>query len=199
MLRPYLLPALLLLAGTTALEAQADYYARVGAIGATMLSRDAIASEIEVRQSIAPMVALGASLPIAPRYRAGVEATLSSGGYHAEENGAETDLGTLRTASLLLGLEGPVATVLRWRAGMGGLLYWPSDDAGIFLQGNEARFLAGAGLDYRRAVLPAWDLMASVRYDYHRFISGEQERRGFAQAQAVSRVSLSVGLARGLR
>lgn len=197
--KPILLLALLLLAGVPGLAAQTDYYARVGAIGATKLSRDAIAAEIEVRQSIAPMVAVGASVPIAPRYRAGLEATFASGGYHAEENGAETDLGTLRTASLLLGLEGPVAPALRWRAGLGGLLYWPSDDTGIFLQGNEARFLAGAGLDYRRAVLPAWDLMASVRYDYHRFISGELERRGFAQAQAVSRVSLSLGLARGLR
>jgi hypothetical protein len=41
--------------------------------------------------------------------------------------------------------------------------------------------------------------MASARYDFHRFTTDELERRGFAQAQGVSRISLSVGLARGIR
>jgi hypothetical protein len=44
-----------------------------------------------------------------------------------------------------------------------------------------------------------WDLMASARYDYHRFTTDELERRGFSQTQPVSRISLSVGLARGHR
>ena len=101
--------------------------------------------------------------------------------------------------SLLLGLDGPVTRMLRWRAGVGGILYWPPEDRGIFLQGGPVRFLAGAGLDYRRPVLPSWDLMVSGRYDFHRFSTDELERRGFSQAQGVSRVSLSVGLARGAR
>ena len=44
-----------------------------------------------------------------------------------------------------------------------------------------------------------WDLMVSARYDLHRFTTEELEQRGFSQAQGVSRVSLSVGLARGIR
>ena len=200
MLRPILIPALLLAAGTGALHAQTDYYARVGAVGANTLVRDAIGNEIRVRQSIAPMVALGASLPFSPGYRAGVEATLASGGFDAEQDGlGETDLGTLRTASLLLGLDGPISSTLGWRAGIGGLLYWPSEESGIFLQGGPVRFLAGAGVDWRRPVLSSWDLMASARYDFHRFTTDELERRGFSQAQGVSRISLSVGLARGIR
>ena len=200
MLRPILIPALLLAAGAGALHAQTDYYARVGAVGAGMLVRDAIGEEIRVRQSIAPMLALGASLPFSPGYRAGLEATLASGGFHAEQDGVDdTDLGTLRTVSLLLGLDGPIAASLRWRAGVGGLLYWPSEDSGIFLQGGPIRFLAGAGVDYRRPALASWDLMVSARYDFHRFTTDELERRGFTQAQGVSRVSLSVGLARGIR
>jgi len=197
--RPLLILALLLPASTVGLSAQTDYYARIGAIGASNLLRDVIVSEITVRQSIAPMVALGGSLPIGPGYRAGLEATFSSGGFHSEEGGVETDLGSLRTASLLLGLEGPIVAQVRWRAGLGAVRYWPSEETGIFQQGGTTRWLAGAGADYRRPALAQWDLMASVRYDYHRFTTDELDRRGFSSTQAVSRVSLSVGLARGLR
>ena len=45
-------------------------------------------------------------------------------------------------------------------------------------------------------MLPKWDLMTSLRYDFHRFTTDELERRGFSQTQGVSRVSLSVGLCR---
>lgn len=197
--KSFLFPVLLLCAGATGLQAQADYYARIGAIGASTLIRDVIVSEITVRQSIAPMVALGGSLPIGPDYRAGLEVTLSSGGFHSDDGIGETDLGTLRTGSALLGLEGPLATSLRWRAGIGGILYSPSEDQGIFLQGGTTRFLAGAGLDYRRPAFSSWDFMASARYDYHRFSTDELDRRDFSQRQAVSRVSLSVGLARSAR
>lgn len=199
MLKPILLPALLLAAGTGALHAQTDYYARAGAVWAGTLVRDVLVTEIEVQQSIAPMVALGAGMPISPGYRATVEATLSSGGYSAEQDGVDTDLGTLRTASVLLGLEGPVWRMVRWRVGLGGLFYWPSEDRGIFLQGGPVRFLAGAGADWRSPVTPGWDLMISARYDLHRFTTDELERRGFSQSQGVNRASLSVGLARGLR
>jgi len=199
MLRPILIPALLLAAGPGALHAQTDYYARAGAVWASTLVRDAIGSEINVRQAIAPMVAIGASMPFSPGYRAGLEATLASGGFDAEQAGGETDLGTIRTASLLLGLDGPIAKSLRWRAGMGGVLYWPSEDSGIFLQGGPIRFLVGGGADWREPVMSSWDLMVSARYDFHRFTTDELERRGFSQAQGVSRISLSVGLARGNR
>jgi hypothetical protein len=199
MLKPILLPALLLAAGTGALHAQTDYYARAGAMWSSVLVRDVLVTEVTIQQSIVPMVALGAALPIAPGYRAGIEATLTSGGLSAEQDGAEAELGTLRTASVLLGLEGPIWRTIRWRVGLGGLLYWPSEDRGIFLQGGPVRFLAGAGADWRRPVMPSWDLMISARYDVHRFTTDELERRGFSQAQGVSRASLSVGLARGIR
>lgn len=197
--RPTLIAAALLATGTTALSAQADYYARVGAIGATNLLRDVIIDEITVKQAIAPMVSVGGSLPIGRGYRAGLEASLASGGYHSEEGGRQTDLGTLRTGSLLLGFEGPIHPSVRWRVGAGALFYWPSEEAGIFQQGGPTRLLFGAGADWRRPVLPKWDFMASLRYDFHRFTTDELEARDFSQTQAVSRISVSIGLARGRR
>ena len=194
------IPLLILLTAAVvpALEAQVDYYARLGVTYATALIEDRIVNDqIEVRQRLAPTLALGAALPIAPRYRAGLEATLTSSGYRSTENGTETDLGTLRTGSIALGLDGPIATRIGWRAGVGLIRYWPSDNRGIFLQGGTTRFLAGAGLDYRHPITTKWALMASLRYDIHRFTTDELQARGFGQNQGVQRVSASLGLARG--
>jgi hypothetical protein len=191
--------AVLIALPTTALpvlQAQTDYYARLGATYATNLLRDAVVREIHVRQSIAPTLALGASLPITPVYRAGLEATLSSSGYHSRDGVTETDLGTLRTGSLLLNLEGPVWRRASWRAGLGLIRYFPAEDSGIFLQGGTTRFLVGAGLDYRPPLSKRWDFMVSLRYDFHRFTTEELTTRGFTGHQGVQRISASVGVAR---
>ncbi|MGH7499301.1 MAG: hypothetical protein ACREL3_10675 [Gemmatimonadales bacterium] len=198
--RHLLVLALLLTGAAPGLSAQTEYYARLGAVGATNLLHDAIVGELTVRQSIAPMIALGGSLPIGSKgYRANLEATFATGKFHRNEGGSTFDIGTLRTGTILLGLEGPVGRQFRWRAALGAIRYFPADHQGIFLSGGTTRFLAGAGADYRRPVLPKWDLMTSLRYDFHRFRTETLQERGFSQYQAVSRVSLSIGLSRGLR
>jgi hypothetical protein len=192
---------LLTLAGSgTALHAQVDYNARFGGTWATALVRDDVINEIEVGQKLAPTLALGVALPIAPRYRAGLELALATSGYQSEEDGGTTvDLGTLRTGAITLGLDGPVSHGLGWRAGVGLLRYLPTEDQGIFLRGGTTRFLAGAGIDYRQPIMDQWDLMASLRYDFHRFTTDELEARGFSQSQGVQRIGVTIGLARGHR
>ena len=101
--------------------------------------------------------------------------------------------------SIALGLDGPISRGLRWRAGAGLLRYWPTEERGIFLRGGTTRFLAGAGIDYRRPILAQWDMMASLRYDFHRFTTDELEARGFSQSQGVQRIAVTIGLARGRR
>lgn len=181
------------------LQAQVDYNARLGVSWTTALVRDDIVEEVELRQKLAPTLVLGASLPIAPRYRAGLEATLTSSGYRAAETGTSTDLGTVRTGSVTLGLHGPISETFRWRAGVGLLGYLPKDERGIFLRGGTTRFLVGAGIDFRRPVSSQWEMMVSLRYDFHRFTTEELQGRGFSQSQGVQRVSATVGLARGGR
>ena len=198
--RHILLLALLLSGAAPGLSAQTEYYFRAGAVGTSDLMRDVIVTELTVHQSIAPMIVLGGSLPIGARgYRTNLEATLASGQFHSSQDGSNTSLGTLRTATLMLGLEGPISHDLRWRAGLGAIQYWPAENEGIFLSGGTTRFLAGAGADYRWPVLAKWDLMTSLRYDFHHFTTGTLETRGFSQTQSVSRVSLSVGLSRSTR
>jgi hypothetical protein len=188
---------LLTAAGVTAAEAQADFYARLGLTAATRLVKDDIIQEIEVNQGLAPTLALGIALPFTPLYRAGLEAAITSSGFHSSEGTSETDLGTLRTASVMLGLDGPIWRRVRWRAGLGVLSYLPADERGIFLRGGSTRFLVGAGLDYRHPILPRWELMTSLRYDFHRFTTDELRARGFSGTQGVQRGSVSIGLARG--
>jgi hypothetical protein len=183
--------------GIAALHSQVDYNVRLGLTAATKLLKDVVIQQVEVRQSLAPTLALGASLPIAPQYRAGLEATLTTSGYHSSEANLETDLGTLRTGSVILGLDGPVWRTVRWRAGAGLLRYWPSEDTGIFLRGGSTRFLAGGGLDYRSSLSAKWELMLALRYDWHRFTTNELKARGFNGSEAVQRVSASIGVARG--
>jgi len=198
--RHILLLALLFTGAAQRLNAQTEYYARVGVVGATNLLHDVLVTDLTLRQSVAPMIALGTSLPVgAPEYRANLEATLASGKFHRRQDGTSTNIGTLRTATVMLGLEGPVWKELRWRVGVGVMQYWPADDEGIFQSGGTARFLVGGGADYRRPVMAKWNLMTSLRYDFHRFRTGTLEARGFSQTQGVSRLSLSVGLSRGFR
>jgi hypothetical protein len=185
--------------GPRLLEAQLDYTARVGVTWATPLVRDDIIEEIEVQQKLAPTLAFGASLPFSPGYQAGLEVALTSSGYEASETSGSTDLGTVSTGSLTLGLHGRMSGDLYWRAGVGLLGYFPKDERGIFLQGGTTRFLAGAGIDYRRPAFSNLDLMGSLRYDFHRFTTDELESRGFTQSQGVQRISVTVGIARGSR
>ena len=185
--------------GVSVLQAQTDYYARLGLTAATKLLRDRVIQEVDVEQSIAPTLAVGASLPFAPGYRAGLEATLTTSGYHSTDGSSETDLGTLRTGAILLGLDGPVWQNVRWRGGLGLIRYLPAEDSGIFLQGGSTRFLVGAGLDYRPGLWTKWELMVSLRYDFHRFTTDELETRGFSGQQGVQRLSASIGLARAVR
>jgi hypothetical protein len=194
-MRSLLLTAGILTVLTSPAQSQVEYYGRLGLTYTTDLTRDVIVQPIEVRQSLAPTLVLGASLPFAPTYRAGLEAALTSSGYHSTELDVESDLGTLRTGSVLLNLEGPVATKLCWRAGVGVITYWPADQQGIFLRGGATRFLAGAGADFRPRLMANWDVMLSLRYDFHRFTTEELSASGFTGSQGVHRVSASVGLA----
>lgn len=190
-----LVPALMLTTGAHAQVVQA----RLGLTGATDLVTDRITTqEITVRQDLAPTLLLGASLPVSPRLNAGLELSLGTGGLDATEGGESTDLGTLRTAMITVGLEGALVWQLRWRAGVGVLKYWPSEDTGIFLFGGPTDFVLMAGADYRRVLDADWSIVAGVRYDYHRFTTDALEARGFSQSQQVHRFGISIGVARSI-
>src|SRR3954453_21156459 len=101
--------------GVSVARGQTDYYARLGVTLATDLVTDHIVQDIQTQQSLAPTLAFGVSLPIAPAYSAGLETALSTSGYHSNEADQKTDLGNLAPGSVLLNLEGPIRHRASWR------------------------------------------------------------------------------------
>lgn len=195
------LPVLLLMAAAAPLEAQLDYYARVGVTGSSPLVRDVLFEPFETGQGIAPTLVAGLSIPVGTENRLGVEGSLVSGSLRAspEDGGDDVDLGRLTTLSAMANAEGAVSGPVRWRVGIGVIKYLPSEEAGLFAQGGPLRYVVGGGLDFRRPTFGSWDLMISARYDFHRFTTEELRDRGFTQAQGVQRGSLTFGLARTLK
>jgi hypothetical protein len=174
---------------------QPDLYFQLGAVWAAPLLHDNIAGqEITTQQSIAPMVRIGAGLPVAPKVGAGLEAAVAWGGYSADYAGSSTDLGNITTLSFLANLNGPIAQRLRWRVGIGMIGTIPGEDAGIFLQGGSWNALFSAGVDYYVPLKPKFDLMIGARADTHTLTPGQTTLVGFSGTQWVPRVSLGVGL-----
>lgn len=198
-LRNRLLCTTLLLGFAAPAHAQKpDLYAAIGATWATKLYTDEInATDITVKQSIAPSIRAGVALPIiGDRYGLGVEAGFGSGGYNAKDDGdgSTTDLGSLPTLSITANLDGPLVQRLRWRAGIGAIGYLKTDD-GIFQQGGPWKPLFMVGLDYRVPLWTKWDLLIAGRVDGHRFTTDALKAQGFTNSQGVQRVFLGVGLA----
>lgn len=176
--------------------AQARYSVSLGAAWASPLVTDHIGNTIQVQQSIAPALTLGASWRVSSKLRAGPDLTLETGGYSAQESGGSADLGTLRSLTLKGGLEGRAKGAVWWRGDLGVVKYLPSEDAGIFADGGGHAWLLGIGADYRRprsGGRSEW--FAGLRYDIQRFTTDALESQGFKGSQVVHRVFLSLGFA----
>jgi hypothetical protein len=197
MIRPFAVACAAVLGGLPGLAQaqQPDLYFQLGAVWAAPLLHDNIAGqEITAQQSIAPMVRIGASLPLAANLGVGLEATAAWGGYSADSDGSSNDLGDITTLSFLANLNGPIVQRLHWRAGIGMIGTIPSDDAGIFLQGGSWNVLFGAGLDYYVPFKQSLDFMIGARVDTHTLSPGQTTTVGFGGTQWVPQVSLGVGL-----
>jgi hypothetical protein len=195
---PILIAGLLAAGAAPRLAAQTDVSLRVGVTGWSTLVHDFIAQDVDVKASVAPTIFLGIGHSIAPRYGAALELAATAGSLHSDYGDVRADLGSGRTASALALLDGGISAGFRWRAGLGFLHYFAGDEGSVLASGT-TRLLVGAGLDFRRPVLSKWDVLIAARYDFHRFSSPALKAHGYAGAQGVQRVSLSVGLARGHR
>ena len=192
----------LLVPASLSAQTTSTFFARGGATWSSNIVQDRIlADTIATQPGIGVTLVAGGGVVAFPRYLVDLELQFTTGSYTATTNEQEkNDLGTLRTLSATIGLNGPLPSpYFRWRASMGVLNYLPKDQSGIFLRGGPLDFLIGAGLDYRRRVSGSLDLMVSLRYDFHRFTTDELQAQGFSQTQQVHRVGLTVGVATGGR
>lgn len=180
---------------TTASAQQVRLGVRLGATWSSTLMKDAIVAPITVKSGIAPTLALSASIPSGKKYRLGVETVFSTASVKATENGVDTDLGSLRTATLLLAAEGPLMVRdFYFRIGVGLLKYLPSEKTGIFQQGGPTRITGNFTAEYRKTLRPGLEWVAGVRYGLSGFTTKELQSRGFTRSQAVHRVALEVGV-----
>ena len=154
----------------------------------------ALLEPITVEAGIAPILALGASLPFSPHNRVGLELALAHSDGEVDDAGVASTLTSLTTATLTAGFDGQVVDSLRWRAAFGALKYLPGEETGVFREGGPWRWVAGAGLDWSRPLSDRLSLLAAVRYDYHRFTTDALREAGFANPEAVHRVAVSVGV-----
>ncbi|MBK7350816.1 MAG: hypothetical protein IPI92_13255 [Gemmatimonadetes bacterium] len=189
---PAALTLALLLPATAA--GQARYSLTLGATGGTRLATDRIFQDIQVTQAIAPTITLGASLPVSPRERAGVEVALGFGQTRIKESGLPTADGPgFRTLSVTGGVQGPVFGPIGYRFGAGILKYLP-DKEGIFRQGGPTLLVLSGGADIRIPIPAPVGVVARIRYDYQRFNTDELQATGFARTQDVHRVGVGLGI-----
>ena len=173
---------------------QARYSLTLGATGGTRLATDRIFQDIQVTQAIAPTITLGASLPVSPRERAGVEVALGFGQTRIKESGLPTADGPgFRTLSVTGGVQGPVFGPIGYRFGAGILKYLP-DKEGIFRQGGPTLLVLSGGADIRIPIPAPVGIVARIRYDYQRFNTDELQATGFARTQDVHRVGVGLGI-----
>lgn len=185
---------LLALLAPAAAAGQARYSLTLGATGGTRLATDRIFQDIQVTQAIAPTVTLGASLPVSPRERAGIEIALGFGKTRIKETGlATTDGPGFRTLSVTGGVQGPVFGPIGYRFGAGILKYLP-DKEGIFRQGGPTLLVLSGGADIRLPIPAPVGIVARIRYDYQRFNTDELQATGFARTQDVHRVGVGLGI-----
>jgi hypothetical protein len=189
--------SILLVAIPVALAAQVRAAARLGGTWSSTLAEDEIGTPITVQTGIAPTLTLSASIPSGKKYRLGLETILSTSSVDAEDDNGSTDLGSLRTVTVLATAGGPaMVTGLHWQVGAGFIKYLPSDKDGLFRQGGPGRLIGSFLLELRRPLRPGWEWTVGARYAFHQFITKELESRGFSRPQAVHRAGLEVGVAR---
>jgi hypothetical protein len=178
----------------TALAGQARYSAAFGLVGGTKLAQDRIFQDIRVTQQLAPTITLGASLPVSPKERAGLEVSLGFGKTQVQEAGFPTiDGPSYKTLGFTAGVDGPLLGPLRYRFGA-GLVKYLADKEGIFRQGAPLLLILTLGSDYHVFTAGRMGVVARLRYDYQRFSTDELRSTGFGRTQDVHRVGLGLAL-----
>lgn len=201
-LRPkHLALALLFLAARPAgpLTAQVSWTGRLGATYTSAMVTDRLGTEkITLAPGISPALNIEASLPLHTKtpLDASLGLQITTGTLRRTAGGSTSDLGTMRTFALTAGVRAKFMGPVTWRAGAGILSYATSEKTSIFQDGAPTRLLAMAGMEYRRPLTRGYTFSGLIGYDIHGFTTEQLKSSGYSGSQAVSRVTLSVGVSR---
>jgi hypothetical protein len=175
------------------LAAQWGGYASLGVRAGTPLVHDVIVQPIDVRQSIAPALAVGVTTPTEGAWSGEAALDVTFGSLQRDEPGASADLGGLTTLSFTVAVRREAATGVAVRAGVGALFSQPEGETGIFSAGAPGATPVGVvGVSYAPAVARRYRLALDLRYDVHRFITPALRDVGFTESRVVHRLALAV-------
>ena len=166
----------------------------VGAVASTALMRDSILRPVVVEPGTALSAAAGAGWQVSPRLSADGELVVARADLTVREGSAERTINTVTSVSLTAGLSVLLVDRATARVGLGGIRYFPADEAGIFARGGAASVIGAASIAYRWALSPRVALGVEARYDLHTFTTAELEARGFDSAHTVHRVGLGLSM-----
>jgi hypothetical protein len=177
--------------------AQTRVRVSAGVTASSTLVNDVVGGPVTVEQAVPlPTVALQLAHTLSSGYRLGVEGRFTSGAVEVTDNAVTDELGTVRTLSVMALADGPIRGALRWQAGVGAMLYRPTEEVGIWSRGGASRWLVGGGVTWTRP-LGSLDLVVGGRYDFHPFTTPRLDADGYGGYQAVHRVGLTLGIERG--
>ncbi len=175
------------------LPAQWGGYASLGARYGTALVSDSIVRPLDVRQAVAPVLALGLTTPADGPWSGEAALDVTFTGIRRDEAGTTVDLGSLTTLSLTVAVRRGLASGVTARAGAGALLYRPEREAGIFGAGPSAAAPVGLlGVTWAPDAGRRYGLALDLRYDVHRFITPALRAVGFADSRIVHRIGLAL-------
>lgn len=191
-----LLACAAILFGVGPASAQASVRLSAGATMGTDLAQDNLGGPITLKPAVAPTIALAVIHPVGHGYRLLLEGQFGSSTLKVTDNGSKDALGALRTLGVVLLLDGPIATRLRWQAGAGALMYRPAEQQGLFLEDSPTRWLLVAGATWSQSVAAGIDLVVTGRYDFSTFTTRHLDTIGYSQFTTVQRGGLFLGLER---
>lgn len=176
-----------------AAPAQWGGYASLGVRYGTALVSDSIVRPLDVRQSVAPVLALGLTTPSDGAWsgEAALDATFT--GIRRDEAGGAVDLGNLTTVSFTVAVRRGLAPDVTARAGAGALFHRPEREAGIFSAGTAAATPVGLlGVTWAPGAGRRYGLALDLRYDVHRFITPALRAVGFTDSRIVHRLAVAL-------
>jgi hypothetical protein len=191
--------ALLLTAGPPdRLTAQVTWSGQLGATLTSTMVTDQVSGSIKVAPTIAPTLILGATFPLKTKtpVDASLEFQVTTATLQRDEDGAKTDLASMRTFALTAGIGGRIIGPVRYRAAAGFISYLTTEQESIFQDGNPTRAVGQLGVEYQRPLSPTLTMTGVVRYDVHGFTTKQLETSGYTGTQIVHRVMVGVGVSR---
>jgi hypothetical protein len=193
-----LLAVSLAVSSSQPLAAQVSWTGHLGVTATSTMVTDQIIESIHLKPGIEPTLNLMASIPLQAKtpVSALAELQVTTGTLRRDDGSHKTDLASMRTTTILIGLAGHLAGPLHFRSGIGLISYATTEKASIFQEGTPTRFAAMGGIEYQYRLTSKYTLSALARYDFHTFMTRQLENNGYTGYQAVHRVMVGVGVSK---